>query len=79
MVLFDAVADRPARSPIARIVQGVAKWVADARAERKRRTALQALLFMPEHRLRDLGIRREELLEALERRHGRPGSSGHFN
>ena len=43
------------------------------------RAALQDLLFMPEHRLRDLGLRREELIDALERRRMHPGGPDHFN
>lgn len=64
MVLFDVAAYRPARSPIARLVRGIAGWLAAAHAERQRRIAFHSLLFAPEHRLRDLGIRREELLQA---------------
>ena len=79
MIFIDVTAAQPVRSPIVGILHSVAQWVADIRAERKRKTALQALLFMPEHRLSDLGIRREELLEALERRNGRPAGPDHFN
>ena len=79
MTIIEVAPNHPVRSPLAHLVLTAVKWVNDARARRKSRAALQNLLFMPEHRLRDLGLRREELLEALERRHARPGSPDHFN
>ena len=79
MIFIDVAPYRPAPSPFARIVRVLAGWLRDARGDRKRRAALRDLLFMPEHRLRDLGLRREELLEALERRHAQLGSPDHFN
>jgi uncharacterized protein YjiS (DUF1127 family) len=67
MLLVDVAADRSVQSPIARVFRGLARSVADARAKRERKTALQDLLFASEHRLRDLGISREELIQAMER------------
>jgi uncharacterized protein YjiS (DUF1127 family) len=75
MVLVDAVRDQVVQSSVARIFRAVAKffhivakWHADARAARRRRVTLQSLLFLPEHRLCDLGIDRCELIQAIERR-----------
>ena len=79
MLFVDVAPNRPVRSPFAHIVRALAGRLRIISREHERRPTLQSLLFMPEHRLRDLGLRREELLEALERRHGRPGSPDHFN
>lgn len=35
----------------------------------KKKSTLSSLLFAPEHRLRDLGIRRDELIRATGRGH----------
>ncbi len=67
MVLVDVARDQVVQPSIARFFRAVAKWQADARAERRRRVALQSLLFLPEHRLRDLGIGHDELIRAIER------------
>ena len=67
MALVDfAPAYRPAPSPVAGIFRTVAKWVGARRAEHAQHVALQSLLFAPEHRLRDLGISRQELTQAME-------------
>ena len=79
MTFIDVTPNHPVRSPLAHLVLAAVKWLRTARAERKSRAALQDLLFMPEHSLRDLGLRREELLEALERRRMHPGGPDHFN
>ena len=71
MVFVDVTPRRPVQFSIARAFHGLAKWLADARTARAKRKALQDLLFAPEHRLRDLGIRREEVLQAIERPDGR--------
>ena len=71
MVFVDVTPTRPVTLPISRFFHGLAKWKEDARIERAKRLALQSLLFAPEHRLRDIGIRREEVLRAMERRDGR--------
>lgn len=79
MIFIDVAPSRPVRSPFAHIVRTLAGRLRTVSSERKRRAALRDLLFTPEHRLRDLGLRREELLEALERRHAHPSGPGHFN
>ena len=71
MVFVDVTPTRPVTLPISRIFHGLAKRLEDARIERAKRLALQSLLVAPEHKLRDIGIRREEVLQALERRDGR--------
>lgn len=48
-----------------------AKWILDLRAKRAKKAALYDLLFAPEHRLRDVGIQREELIRAIESGHRR--------
>ncbi len=40
-------------------------WLAKAQAARARRTALAALLELDHHRLNDLGIDRQDVLEAV--------------
>jgi hypothetical protein len=61
-----AQTDSPARFVVADCFRAVLRWVAARRVARARRAALQGLLFAPEHRLRDLGISRDELLRAIE-------------
>lgn len=61
-----AFADQPVRSSVAGILSAARRWFAARHAERSQHQALQSLLFAPEHRLRDLGIRREELIQAME-------------
>lgn len=63
--------DRSARFPFARGFHAVVRWVAARRAARAKRAALQSLLFAPEHRLRDVGITREQLIRAIEAQGGR--------
>jgi uncharacterized protein YjiS (DUF1127 family) len=64
----------------------VANWFAQLRAERYQRVALKSLLDLDPHRLRDLGIERSDLFDALhverrptkllaERRSGRLGDA----
>ena len=79
MIFIDIAPYHPARAPFAQIVHALAARLRRFHGERHRRAALRELLFMPEHRLRDLGLRREELLEALESRHAQPGGPNHFN
>ena len=43
----------------------VANWFAQLRAERNQRVALKSLLDLDSHRLRDLGIERADLFDAL--------------
>ena len=58
--------DLPARRLFSGVVRTLKLWLAARRAERAQAIALQSLLLAPEHRLRDLGIRREELIQAME-------------
>lgn len=67
MALVDFAPHRPVPSTFHRIVRGFAGWVAESRARRAKVEALQSILFQPEHRLRDLGLRREDVLDAMER------------
>lgn len=69
MVFIDVAVDTIVHSPPAGIFRAIARWIAEVRAENKRKATLQSLLFAPEHRLRDLGFDREELVQALQRRH----------
>ena len=73
MVFIDVTARNAVQSPTIPIVWAIAKWVANTRDKRKKKATLQSLLFAPEHRLRDLGISREELLQALARHNGDGG------
>ncbi|MGB3335614.1 MAG: hypothetical protein WBA73_00395 [Devosia sp.] len=68
MALIDIAVDTVTHAPTAGMFRAFARWLADARAESKRRATLRSLLFTPEHRLRDLGISRDELIRAIERR-----------
>ena len=45
-----------------------ARWVAKAQAARTRRTALAALLELDHSRLNDLGIDRQDVVEAMHAR-----------
>lgn len=55
--------------PRARALHVIVRWVAARRTARAKRDALHGLLFAPEHRLRDLGITREQLIQMLETQH----------
>jgi len=69
MALADfAPADRSTKSPLAAAFRGVARWLAAQHEKRAQDQALQSLLFAPEHRLRDVGITRDQLLSAIEER-----------
>jgi uncharacterized protein YjiS (DUF1127 family) len=59
---------RPVQSPLAGGLRIVSRWVADRRTARARKMALDSLLFAPEHRLRDLGISRDQIFDAIEGR-----------
>ena len=52
-------------SQLARGVHAVGRWFAARRVARAKRNALQSLLFAPEYRLRDIGITREQLIQAI--------------
>jgi uncharacterized protein YjiS (DUF1127 family) len=47
-------------------VSMIATWFAKLRAERAQRIALKSLLELDTHRLRDLGIERSDLFDALQ-------------
>jgi len=53
-------------SPVAVAVHTLAGWLVTLGTKRKQDAALQSLLFTPEHRLRDLGITRDQLIRAIE-------------
>lgn len=63
-----ASTDRPASLPFATCVRAIARWFAARREAEVKSAAIRDLLFAPEHRLRDLGITREELIDAIEAR-----------
>ena len=52
-------------SPLAGLLRAAANWLEIRRARRAQVAALQSLLFAPEHRLRDVGISRDELIRAV--------------
>ena len=67
MAFADFAPTRPAVSvSIPSIARRLKRWFAARRATRQQHLALQGLLFMPEHRLRDLGIARAELIRVME-------------
>ena len=69
MVLADfAAVNRSAQSPLFAAVRDAARWVARRHEMRTRKSALRDLLFAPEHRLRDIGITRAEVFNAIEAR-----------
>ena len=61
-----APVDRSVQFALVRGILAVGRWVAARRTARAKRTALQSLLFAPEHRLRDIGITRDQLIQAIE-------------
>lgn len=69
MALVDIPRDHVVGSSIARLCRAVARRMADRHAKRQQKAVLQDLLFAPEHRLRDLGISRADLIRAIEHRH----------
>jgi uncharacterized protein YjiS (DUF1127 family) len=66
MTLVDLAAHRSFRSPLATGFRAVVQWLAACHAARVKRETLRRLLFAPEHRLRDLGISRDELISAIQ-------------
>ena len=60
--------DRCVPSPRVRSFHAIILWVAARRAARAKRGTLRSLLFAPKHRLRDVGITREQLIRAIEGR-----------
>lgn len=49
-----------------RAIRAIIRWFAARRAAHARRYALLDLLSAPEHLLRDVGIGREQLIQAIE-------------
>lgn len=68
MAIVDFPADRSVQFPLAEGLRVLVKWFAARRAARAKRAALQSLLFAPEHRLRDIGITRDDLMRAIDAR-----------
>lgn len=66
MALVDFTPAQSAFSPIASTVRAVGDWHASRRAARAQRLAMQSLLHMPQHRLNDLGISHDQLIQAME-------------
>jgi uncharacterized protein YjiS (DUF1127 family) len=66
MALADFVAVQSGPLPFSAVSRRLRNWRNARRAERQQRLALQSLLFMPQHRLRDLGISRDQLVQAME-------------
>lgn len=58
--------ERSVQFPLVPGFHAIVRWVAARRAARAKRAALHSLLFAPEHRLRDVGITREQLIQAIE-------------
>ena len=48
------------------LLAAAVNWFIARRTGRAQEAALQSLLFAPEHRLRDLGISRAALMQALD-------------
>ena len=53
-----------------RPVAAFARWVAQVKAARTRRAALRAMLDLDADRLNDLGISRQDIVDALGRKTG---------
>lgn len=68
MTLADFVAV-PHTSLLTSTLRAVADRLAAARVARRQKQVLDDLLFMPEHRLRDLGIDPRHIVGALDERY----------
>lgn len=66
MALVDFAPVQSGSSAFAGTVRAAHRWIAARRAARAQQLALQSLLFMPQHRLDDLGISRETLIGITE-------------
>jgi uncharacterized protein YjiS (DUF1127 family) len=62
-----APADRNAAMSAGRVLRAVVAWFASRHAERARRIALHSLLEMGAHRLDDLGVTPQDVVDALNR------------
>ena len=60
-----APVDHSIQSPAARGIRAIARWFTTRRVARAKRDALESLLFAPEHRLRDMGLTREQLIQTI--------------
>ncbi|MDB5506074.1 MAG: hypothetical protein JWR75_712 [Devosia sp.] len=70
---FSLASDRPVSAAAPRsLFSGALNWLAQINTERARKTSLTALLELDQSRLNDLGINRDDVLEALRN----PRSSG---
>jgi uncharacterized protein YjiS (DUF1127 family) len=70
---FISAGERPASAAApGRFLFGLWHRFAQARSERRQRLALRALLQFDPHRLEDLGLCRQDVLDALARPHGHP-------
>jgi hypothetical protein len=54
------------RSPFSSVLQAILRGVNASQARRSKKATLQSLLFAPEWLLRDVGITREELVQAMQ-------------
>jgi uncharacterized protein YjiS (DUF1127 family) len=74
---FQLSSERPgvAAAPVRGAFAAVAGWLAAQRINRRRRMTLQSLLEFDDARLRDIGIRRSDLFDALEQDGVRAGST----
>jgi uncharacterized protein YjiS (DUF1127 family) len=61
-----APVDHSAQFSLVRGIHAVGRWVAARRSARAKREALLSPLFAPEHRLRDIGVTREQPVQAIE-------------
>ena len=66
MALADFAAVQSVPSPFAVVSRRVKDWRNARRVAQEQRLALQSLLFMPQHRLNDLGISHDQLVRAME-------------
>ena len=67
MAFADFASTRPGVSvTVPSIVRSIKGWLAARHAARRQHLALQTLLFLPEYRLNDMGIRRDEVIRVME-------------
>lgn len=66
MALIDSASAPSGPPAFAVAIAALRRWHVARRTVRAQHLALQSLLFMPEHRLTDLGISRNELISITE-------------
>lgn len=66
MAFVDYAAAHSGPPLIAALRRVFGDWRAARRARLQQHLALQSLLFMPQHRLNDLGISRDQLIQTME-------------